>query len=327
MSTKIPKLAAELVTLGGYNRATYTYTQVVTALTDSGLNAKAAREFLPRNAWTRACRKLAEERVIDVIREDDEDALFQFSKKFLGKDEADGGQEMKYQKETKILLDKATGKLKCKVEAVRQLAEKELDRCMVTRTNSDVSAIVRKLFKDHADLMPLPGQAGVFLVVIEHQEFLSRIKDFLVRLGRKPYVLPIPAGVGDSDKTVQDTVMEYLAGLVEEHKAAVAGFSESTRNGTVEAARERITKTRIKVEAYALYLGDLKDSLLELVDEARAELDEAVAKLTTKPAAAEEEEAPEEPEPAPEQEPEEDILAEGEMAQEERVEEHEEIDF
>ena len=276
------KLSAELVTLGGRNGSTYTHASVVAALADAGLDTKAAREFQPRNAWSRACRQLAKERLIDVIEEDGDDAVFQFTKRFLASDAVEGGKEIKYSKEVKIRLDKKTGKLFCKDETIRSLAQRELDRCMAARTNGDVTVIAQRLFNAHADLMPLPGAAGVYLVPIAHRNFLRKVEKFLHTLGRRPYILPVPAGVEESDRTVQETVAEYLMGLVEQHKTAVEGFSESTRNGTFETAAQRINETRIKVQAYALYLKDLQDDLLTEVDECNAKLKETVARLTGK---------------------------------------------
>lgn len=284
------KLSAELVTLGGRNGSSYTHSAVVAALTEAGLDPKAAREFQPRNAWSRACRQLAKERIIDVVREDNEEALFQFSKRFLAADASEGGQEIQYRKEVKILLDKASGKLRCKDPDILQLAQRELDRCMQARTNGDVTAIAQRIFNAHADLMPLPGAVGVYLVPIAHRDFLRKVEKFLNVLGRKPHILPVPAGVEESDRTVQETVAEYLQSLIADHLAAVEGFSESTRKGTFENAVERINETRVKVEAYALYLQDRKDELLAAVNDAREKLKEAVERLA-KP----QEEAPAEP--------------------------------
>lgn len=276
------KLSAELVTLGGRNGSRYQYSAVVEALTLAGLDPKKAREFLPRNAWSRACRRLAEQRVIDVIREDEEEALFQFSRRHLAEDRTEGGQQIEYRKEIKILLDKDSGNLFCRDESVLQQARIELEKCMGERTNNDVTSIVHRLFRANGDLMPLPGAAGVYLVPIKFRDFLRKVEAFLTKLGRKPHIVPIPEGTEDGDRTVQETVAEYLGSLIQDHETAVEGFGESTRNGTFDAAAKRINETRVKVEAYALYLMDRKDELLAAVDAAKAKLAEAVERLTKK---------------------------------------------
>lgn len=282
------KLSAELVTLGGRNGSRYQYAAVVGALTLAGLDPKTAREFLPRNAWSRACRRLAEQRVIDVIREDEEEALFQFSRRHLAEDRTEGGQQIEYRKEIKILLDKESGNLFCRDESVLQQARLELEKCMGERTNNDVTSIVHRLFRANGDLMPLPGAAGVYLVPIKYRDFLRKVETFLSKLGRKPHIVPIPEGTEDGDRTVQETVADYLGSLIQDHEAAVEGFGESTRNGTFDAAAKRINETRVKVEAYALYLMDRKDELLAAVDAAKDKLAEAVERLMGK-----KEEAPE----------------------------------
>lgn len=296
------KLSAELVTLGGRNGSRYQYAAVVDALTFAGLDPKTAREFLPRNAWSRACRRLAEQRVIDVIREDDEDALFQFSRRHLVDDKTEGGKQIDYRKEVKILLDKASGNLICRDESVLQQARTELEKCLAERTNNDVTSIVHRLFRANGDLMPLPGAAGVYLVPIAYRNFLRKVEAFLTKLGRKPHIVPIPEGNADGDRTVQETVTEYLSSLIQDHETAVEGFGESTRNGTFEATAKRINETRIKIEAYALYLNERKAELLASVEAAKEKLAEAVERLTGKKDKKETSEAKPEPQEAEEEE-------------------------
>lgn len=305
------KIAAELVTLGGRNNRTYQYRQVVEALANAGLDPKTAREFLPRNAWNRACQVLRKEKVIDVVWEDEDEARFQFSRRFLEKDESDGGMEVKYAKETQILLDKQTGKLSCKDTAVKEAAQRELDRCMDERTNGDITNLCRRLFNLNADLMPLPASTGVYLVPEQHGAFLRKVVAFLRSLGRQPHILPVPADDPEAQQAVQDAMVEYLMGLVEEHRAAVQEFSQTTRQGTLEAHAARIAQTRVKIEAYALQLGELQGALLDAVEEAKLELQAKVNELTGQgeeaaeesPAPGESPAAEETPEPDEEPEP------------------------
>ena len=97
-------LLGEIITFGSKSGSTHKHADVVQALKDAGLDEKAAKEFLPGQAFARAAKKLSDERVIDVVNEWGDDVVFQFTKKFFkGRDESEGGD---YRKEVYLTLDK-----------------------------------------------------------------------------------------------------------------------------------------------------------------------------------------------------------------------------
>lgn len=292
MATSSENLLGYMVTFGGRGTGNHPFSRVVDSLEKSGLDTKVARAFLPRTAWSRAYRKLADSRRVDVVREDAEEAVFQFSSRSLVKDESDGGQQIAYRKDFKILLDKESGGLRCQDTDTLLAAKAELERCIVERTPNDVTLIVRKLFTARGDLMPLPNCTGVYFVPLEQGDFLKQIETFLGLLGRKPYCFPIPKGT-DADSSVRDTVTVYLEGMIEELVSSIEKFSESTRNGTMEAAGEKIKNARAKIEGYATYLQERKDYLLSVADTCEETLRETIERLTgvseTLPVAVEEE--------------------------------------
>lgn len=273
-------LLGEVVTLGSRSAGTHKFVDVQTALTESDLDPKAARAFLSSQAFNRACKKLADERVIDILDNNKDTVTFQFSKRHLIRNEAEGEDEFQYLKEVKVVLDKEKGTIHCKDEDIKAQAQAELDRCMEERTTSDITRIVIGLFDKNADLMPIPGAVGVYYVPKEHSPFLLKITCFLERLGRKPFSFPIPAGTQIGDRSVQDTVEEYLKGLLEAHSKAVAGFTLSSRPETIQSAADKINHTRVKIEAYATYLEGKKSDLLELVEKEKKGLLERIESLS-----------------------------------------------
>src|ERR1700733_4666022 len=78
---KSKTLLGEIITLGSRSGTTSKHKDVITALKAAGLDEKVAREFAPKHAFTRACRKLAEDGVIDSWKKDGEYLVFQFSKR------------------------------------------------------------------------------------------------------------------------------------------------------------------------------------------------------------------------------------------------------
>lgn len=248
------------------------------ALSASGFEEKLAREFLPRHAFARACKRMGDDRIIAVVNEDKDEIKFQFTK---GKIEEVGGeQEWVYGKEAYVTLDKTTGKITCKVLALQELAQAELDKAMEVRTTADVTRIVQKLFDENADLVPLRDQGGVYFVPVEHEPFLVRVGTLLEAVGGVLSRFPVPAGTQTGDKAVQEAMADYLADILKQHTLSVDSFTAHTRPDTMEQAAKRVQETRVKIEAYASYLKDRAESLLEEVENAKVHLAERIQKVS-----------------------------------------------
>ncbi len=129
---------------------------LVTALRDSGLDESVARELAPRHAFSRACKKLSEQRIIRQVAEDDKTIQFQFTA------EHKEGDHFTYDLETMLSLHKESGKVSCDLPGLATLAQEELDRCIQARTGSDVTKVVQRLFERTADLFPIRDQGGAY---------------------------------------------------------------------------------------------------------------------------------------------------------------------
>src|SRR5262249_42560817 len=129
---------------------------LVHALRDSGLDEGVARELAPRHAFSRACKKLAQARIIRQVGEDESVITFQFTAERKEDD------RFCYELETLLTLDKATGKVSCPLPGLATLAQEELDRCIAARTGADVTRLIQKLFERRADLFPIRPQGGCY---------------------------------------------------------------------------------------------------------------------------------------------------------------------
>src|SRR5262245_18515997 len=109
-------LAGEIITWSAGDQ-THTHGQTVQALKDASLSDTVARELLPRHAFSRACKKLAEERIIDSVKEDNDLIHFQFTYRALV------AEEMQYSKETVMTLNKTTGTVACEIIALESMAQ------------------------------------------------------------------------------------------------------------------------------------------------------------------------------------------------------------
>lgn len=266
-------LLGEIITWSAKADVTHTYKAIVQALTDAELDPKIAKEILPRHAFGRAAKKLAEERVIDVLKEGDDDIVFQFTKKTMassnGKSEDELDREWLYKKEVTLRLNKLTGKVQCEDKNLQDFAEKEVARHIEERNTSDITKIVQTLFENNADLFSIRDQGGAYFVPVEHIAFIDKVQEFLEnRLGGRINRFPVPAGSTHGDRAVATSIADNLNSVVLEHQEAIESFNIHTRADTMENAATRIKETRVKVEAYAHYLHSKREELIKALDEA-----------------------------------------------------------
>ena len=256
-----------------------THSALVAALETAGLDSGVARELAPRHAFSRACKRLSDQRIIRPVGEDAATVKFQFTQ------ESREGDRYEYRLETTLTLDKQTGAVTCELSGLATLAQEELDRCIAARTGGDITRVVQKLFERQADLFPIRPQGGCYFTPICHVGFIDKIQDLLSRVGGRLLRFPVPAGTEEGDRSVTQAVADGLAAVVAEHRAAVAQFGTDTRGDTLERAAERIRATKFKLQVYAEYLAGERERLDRAVAEAERELREKVEQLTSAPAA------------------------------------------
>lgn len=244
------------------------HADVVTALQAAELDASVARELAPRNAFTRACKKLAQDRIIRQLAEDERSITFQFTS------EARSGDRFEYTLETLLTLDKHTGKITCDLPGLATLAQEHLDQCLEVRNGSDLTRIIQRLFERQADLFPIRDRGGVYFCPVEHAGFIDRVQRFLGRVNGKLARFPVPAGTRQGDRSVKEAVASGLAELIREHHEAIEGFGEDTRPDTLKRSAERLQKTRFKLSAYSAYLQEERERLERTLQETARLLEE-----------------------------------------------------
>ena len=252
-----------------------THAALVAALKDAGLDANVARELAPRHAFTRACKKLSEQRIIRQVGEDESVVRFQFTH------ESRAGDKFEYQLETMLTLDKRTGTVACDLPGLATLAQEQLDRAIDARTGSDVTRIIQKLFERDADLFAIRPQGGCCFCPQRHGGFVDKVQHFLGRINGQLLRFPIQAATSEGDRSVKEAVAAGLAALIAEHRQAIETFGEDTRDDTLTRAAEKIRKTQFKIAAYAEYLAEEKSRLDRELLAARQELRAKVEHLAT----------------------------------------------
>lgn len=249
------------------------HADLVAALADAGLDTGVARELLPRHAFSRACRKLAKDRIIRPVAEDQAGITFQFTQ------ESRAGDRFEYTLETILTLDKATGRVRCELPGLATLAQELLDLAIDARTGTDITRCVRRLFDRHADLFPVREQGSVYFVPQAHAGFVERVQRFVGRVNGRLTRFPVPEGTPHGDRAVRDAVAGGLAALIADHRQAIAAIGEDTRRDTLERAAERVKQVRFKLSAYAEYLADGRATLERELAEAARDLRAKVGRL------------------------------------------------
>lgn len=250
------------------------HADLIEALRDADLDESVARELAPRHAFTRACKKLSEARIIRQIAEDAHTITFQFTK------ESKASDSWEYRFETRLVLAKSTGKITCDLPGLATLAQEELDRCLESRNGADVTRTIQRLFERNADLFPIRDKGGVYFVPERHTAFIDRIDRFLKKLNGNLRRFPVPAGTPHGDRSVKEAVASGIEALIAEHNAAVDAFGEDTRESTIERTVERIRQTRFKLEAYSVLLAEERSRLERELSVAQARLRARVEALS-----------------------------------------------
>ena len=277
-------LLGEIVTWQSARRKKILFDDVKKALVSSGHEEKYAKEFTPATAFTRAAKQLQEERLIHEVGRTDDEVIFQFTKTGMKKVSAKEG-EKTFALETKVELNRKTGKVSCPIPELEAMAQQELDRALSERTTSDITGIIQRLFDDYAaknptgTLIPAREQGGAYLVLADHIPFVDRVESFLNALGGSMNRWPIPKGTPRGDKAAATSVFAHFKSLIEEHKEAIQKFGKTTRASTLEESAKLVTDTRVRLEAFSSVLGDSKGEIDGILAECKTILIDKVNEI------------------------------------------------
>src|SRR4029450_3366265 len=113
------KLLGEILTWT-CNGVAVKHADLINALKEAELDEGGARELAPRHAFSRACKKLARDRIIRQVAEDETTLTFQFTQESRRED------KFEYTLETLLVLDKESGKVNCELPGLASLAQERL---------------------------------------------------------------------------------------------------------------------------------------------------------------------------------------------------------
>jgi hypothetical protein len=219
------------------------------ALAAAGLKESLARDMLPRNAFSRACRELEKNRIIKQIKEKEteKELVFQFTGEYLS--DTDG--EYHYSKECDLTVSKITGKVLCAITNLQDRAQVLLDNEMSVRRSSDVTRIVQKIFDEYeGDLVTLRERGGCYFVPDRHRDLATMVETFLSHVGGH-----LRRFSTNSQQSTGFALKEHIENLLQKFRKSCEDITSDTSDSITGRRVASLAAIRGKVEAYHGILG------------------------------------------------------------------------
>jgi len=247
------------------------HADVVKALEAAGLDAAVAKAMLPRHAWTRACGRLAKDRVINLVDDSDKKRLgFQFNRIDIQAGEAN------FPLEATVWVDTQTGDVSSSHPGLQAAGQEALNRAMAERTAGDITNIVQRIFDAAGgafpDLYAIRQQGGCYFVPSKHGVLTDKIEQFLREMGGNIRRFAVPKGHASSERSMGEAVLDGVRHVIAGYKAEAETLDvETTRATTWENKIAAVRAAREKVLELDAFLGAKRDQLaadLDAIDDA-----------------------------------------------------------
>lgn len=243
------------------------------ALGVNGFSEDLAKEMAPRNAFSRACKQMKEDRVIDKVEETKEEIKFQLTRKSLV------GTELEYTKECDMFLNKETGRVHGSNTQLAEHAEKLVFHHQNVRCSADITRLIQKIFENSGgDLVPVRKQGGVYFVPHTHTELIHRIGSLMSTLGGALNLFAVDASDEKTKECVAEQMTDHLLGLIDEFKANCNGITADTGQATIERRVDNVIEIKGKLQSYESLLTGYVDKISREIDDAERVLLEAAVR-------------------------------------------------
>lgn len=209
-----------------------TITELREALESQGFSADRAKEIPLKAAFARAVKSLATDGLKSSVGG---------KTKLIGQlDRLDEeGERLRREFVAGWTLDPQTGEVKGSAQEL-PLEEAKV-RCEKIDCTNTFRAVLSKDGAGSYSLTP-----GVYVVPSAAEGFLTRLQRVVETVRLRCLIYPIP-DTSDQRAEISAAVYADLARECEEHSAAIAGYDEETRAGTVSNRQEAIRATRALV--------------------------------------------------------------------------------
>lgn len=246
---------------------------VQAALKDAGLDEALAYDPEKKNAFIRAVRKAEAEKLVRRVEETGDKLVFQFTREFLS------GQQLDYTCEALVTFSKKTGGVYSTSKVVESLVAKHLTHTSTHFLPRDITALVQRVFKKEADLLPLRARGSVYFVPQAYSDLVRRVQDFMQRVGWSLESLNIDKDASSKSAVYRAFIEEMKSTLADMEKTvaeveATPDKDTATRSVTmrVRSVKEAMTRVRNYEELLSSTAEDLKTGLKNIHERLTAKL-------------------------------------------------------
>lgn len=236
-------------------------------LSQAGLDPEMARVLLPHNAFRRACKSLSKNRVIDVIKDDENEMTFQFTKKEFQADRVD------FDYERDVVVNKKTGQVTTSSYEFERQAQDLLDKELSIRHGGDITRLVHKIFDaSGGDLIKIRPQGGAYFVPASHSPLVDSIRVLLEWIGGTLVDYEIGGTSETTKASIAQNMKDHFEGLLKEFYESCQTVTEDASDAVKERRQATLVGLRTKLEAYKSLMQDFSKDIKEGIDNAEAEL-------------------------------------------------------
>jgi hypothetical protein len=235
------------------------YTDLLLALDKAQIDRAFAKEMAPRNAFARACKEMSENRVIDLVEDNNGVLLFQFTAKYLEK----SSKQITFEKECTLSLDKTTGNVSCANLELATLANKLIREHMNKRCSADITRLIQKIFEaNKGDLVPIRKQGGCYFVPFTHTDLLDQIATLLKEVGGEldRWLIQKTTDSG-TNTSIAKSMSDHLLTLINDWKRVASELKETSSTETRQRRLIEWRDLRNKLKSYDGLLGGFSAKL------------------------------------------------------------------
>ncbi len=236
-------------------------------LGEAGLDPDMAQELAPYYALCRALNDMKKGRVIRKLRREDNKIFFQLTREHLDP------QEATYRREAQLSIDTNTGVIECLKPRIKQKAEDLLAEHQATRTASDVTYLLFRIYKIHeADLIAIREQGGAYFVPKDYAKLVRQTRALLDAIGGKLRTFDVRLGSDDTAESIAESMSDHFEGLVEQFKESCESITTETRTDVQTRRWETVAGLKQKMELYRGLLSGYADHIGDVIEDAEKEL-------------------------------------------------------
>ena len=249
--------------------------EVRAALATAGITCEVP-ELRATTAFTRATKDLRQENVIRAKKKHAQKG----SKRYVIHRIDESDDTIDYHHRARVELRDSD--VSCDDYELEQEIRTGMDSALNLRTQSDITRIVQSLFEGQAELYPLVPSKGVAYIVPDaFRNFTAQMETFVRSMGGSLIRVAIPRGDEVSNRNFAESVEQGLEAMIREVAQVAEGWTDRTRETTVEKHLAKLDQVIFRAECYAEHLGAQQQRLIAEVEKQREACKARLAAMMT----------------------------------------------